>query len=141
MKILQKIGITAAGGALLAIAGQSSAAWAYDPNYFNVDWLSRDGCVASLDAYNNDAQSVYKVQAMFAEDGNAPSGTRCVGWLTRSTDYGQNWSQISGTHTHSSWDNPSWTSWYWDGPGYRAKACMIVYRWDAYQGQYCTQTW
>ncbi|MEU6389336.1 hypothetical protein [Streptomyces sp. NPDC046939] len=58
----------------------------------------------------------------------------CTGWLMRSSDGGNTWSQVSGTHTVYTQGATDRTGWYWDGTGYRAKACVR----DAGGHQACT---
>ncbi|MDH6129946.1 hypothetical protein [Kitasatospora sp. GP82] len=140
MTTLRTVGAVAAGVTLLAVASPRPAS-AYDPASFTIQQLSQQGCVASLDAYSNDAQGIYTVQVHFAQYGQTPPDTRCVGWLMRSSDSGRTWSEISSTHYNNTPTSTSWTYQYWDGPGYRAKACMEAYQAGNYQGEYCTQSW
>jgi hypothetical protein len=47
----------------------------------------------------------------------------CEGWLERSTDGGHNWNMLGDLHFTTGRGTSDATGWYYDGPGYMARAC------------------
>ncbi|GJF32657.1 hypothetical protein KNE206_53570 [Kitasatospora sp. NE20-6] len=138
MKTLRRLGAIGATASLLAVAAGQATAY---PRYLSIGWTERSGCIASLNGISDKEAGSYKVQGVTSKVQSAASNIRCVGWLTRSTDGGRTWKQISGLHTVTTAPTLDTTGWYWNGPGYRAKNCVDIYKGTAYYGHFCSGEW
>jgi hypothetical protein len=76
-------------------------------------------CRAEVGQYGTTAYA----RALFYND---HAGWDCTMWLERSTDYGKTWFLISDRHTLRDLSTADLDSTYpyWDGSGYRARACF-----------------
>ncbi|WP_143079084.1 hypothetical protein [Streptomyces monashensis] len=96
-------------------------------------WTSTNKCLANLyninGNYIGETNSNYYAQAGVYQS-TRDSGYGCEGWLQRSTDGGATWSTISGKTFTTGPGDQEFTGWYYDGPGYKARACA----WDADTG-------
>jgi hypothetical protein len=120
------IAVTGAGVAATVLLSAGVAA-AWSPMY--TAWTGASQCMASL--YVEPGTSVGQASSHDYAQANAyqssgdGASSDCVGWLERSTDGGSTWSPISGNHwTSGPGTSSSFTSWYYDGPGYMSRACV-----------------
>ncbi|MFF2569200.1 hypothetical protein [Streptomyces sp. NPDC058084] len=121
MGFMRKALVGAAGLALaVGVAGPASATEWEGYIYKNVA-----GCHANLHVKDFDSSQTYQARGEFLADDTVPQGSTCHFWLERrTTSGGYVYNQISGTHHLKLHDNWSYTYFYYDGPGYRVRACV-----------------
>lgn len=82
-------------------------------------WAGKCEALLYYDTVGTQAQAeVYQSQT-------AAGGEICDGWLIRSSDGGATWTTVSGHHNVYTPGGSDYTGWYWDGPGYLTKACVL----------------
>jgi hypothetical protein len=64
-------------------------------------------------------------QAQVFQSNNSSGGGLCEGYLMRSTDGGASWGRIGDYHWTSGPGTSDATGFYYDGPGYMSKACVV----------------
>jgi len=114
-------GMLAIGSATAAVAAPSglpaSGGGSKEYGYFTYNAYCNGDMTVKWDGNGND----YARGNFYLGDGS------CEGWLERKAPGGQ-WTLVSGIHLGLPYHQS--TGWYWDGPGYLARACVGIYHTD-----------
>lgn len=126
------LGITlVSAGTAQADTVDSNGRWAEVTQTTASGWASAD--LQFVDGSGNPINSKTApafVQATFYD---VETGYTMNGWLERSTDGGNSWYRVSGTHTLSATltsTDEATTDPYYDGPGYLARSCFQFTSWS-----------
>lgn len=119
----------AAAGLVIGLTGSAQAQDGYtNGSYVSSQHQSFAGCVGDLQTGTSTSNGSLYARGMFIlntstrKDANGNS-LACQGWLQRSTNGGQTWSDLSYRHVGYGGVHAG-TDYYYDGAGYLARVCV-----------------
>lgn len=113
-----------AAGIIFALGTQTAA-------HANTEWegvvqqVNIGDCYTTLYVKDYDSTQQYWGRGEFLAGGSINSSYTCKFWLERRSTSNMIWSDVSAMHILTSPWARSQTYDYWDGPGYRIRACAI----------------